>query len=126
MKTSISILFLLSLLLSQTGVWVSKHFCGGVEKGVSLYVDAPACCPMEEPGDADACCKNENKVFVEDFSFVSQEVSSEIQPIFIALNQPAFCLIQIEPLNQHTLKWEPSPPPDFLTEHRILFSQFLI
>lgn len=105
---------------------MSKHFCGGIEKGVSLYVDAPACCPMEEPGDADGCCKNENKVFVEDFCFVCHEASVDFQPEIVATSQPVFGLVKIESVNQLAHKRDLSPPPDIISEYHILFSQFII
>lgn len=52
------------LLLSTTGLAISKHYCGGSYVSTSLFVEADSCC------DSDDCCKNETVVFQldEDFS----------------------------------------------------------
>lgn len=52
------------LLLSTTGLAISKHYCGGKLISTSFFVEADSCC------DSDDCCKNETKVFQldEDFS----------------------------------------------------------
>ena len=45
------------LLLSTSGLVVSKHFCGGKLISTSFYVEADSCC------DSGDCCKNETEVF---------------------------------------------------------------
>ena len=86
-KIASHIILSILLLLSTTGLAISKHFCGGELISTSLFVEVDSCC------DTDDCCKNETDFFQldEDFSVSSSLESPEsVQIDLLAVFQATF------------------------------------
>ena len=96
------------LLLSTTGLAISKHYCGGELISTSLFVEADSCC------DSDDCCKNETEVFQldEDFSVsTALELPESVQIDLLAVSLVVFNLSIEENLIVDEFLITDSPPP---------------
>lgn len=101
------------LLLSTTGLAISKHYCGGELVSTSLFADVDSCC------DSDDCCKNEKKVFQlnEDFSVsTALELPESVQINLLAVSLVVFNLsIEERSLTDESLFTDSHPPPKVQT-----------
>lgn len=107
-KTASHIILSLLLLISTTGLAISKHYCGGELSSTSLYAESDACC------ESDDCCKNETEVFQLDEVFSVSSVSElpeSVQIDLLALTVVVFSLIPEASLNATDYEIADSPPP---------------
>ena len=112
-KTVSHIILSLLLLISTTGLAISKHYCGGELISTSLYAGADACC------DSDDCCKNEIKLIQLDVEYsISSTVSvpESAQLDLLAFSLEVFNLSIEENTTAHKFILSDSqPPPDIQT-----------
>jgi len=107
-KKASHIILSMLLLLSTTGLAISKHYCGGELISTSLFVEADSCC------DSDDCCKNETEVFQldEDFSVsTALELPESVQIDLLAVSLVVFNLSIEENLIVDEFLITDSPPP---------------
>lgn len=109
LKKASHIILSMLLLLSTTGLAISKHFCGGELISTSIFVEADSCC------DDSDCCKNETEVFQldEDYSLVTvSEVpqSVEFELLDLAILVYNFSVIETEEI-QELFESDLPPPP---------------
>ncbi len=93
LRKIIHIFLFLLLLVTTTGLVVSKHFCKKVFVSASLFVEAEDCCEKE-------CCENHSEFLQLDKDFQISEVI-QIPVVFdfeIFVSEPSFFLL----LNQQT------------------------
>lgn len=56
LKKSVHIILSFLLLVATSGLFLSKHYCGGKLLSVSLFQTASSCC------DSDSCCQHETAI----------------------------------------------------------------
>nr|WKN38609.1 hypothetical protein K4G66_07825 [Tunicatimonas sp. TK19036] len=99
MRQILSILLLLSVLLSSTGLTMTKHFCGEALAHVSLRDEAKSCCSDEEkeqmPGD---CCHDETEQLTLD-TFQLDHQTVQLQPLAILTLHVFANIFQVFPEN---------------------------
>jgi hypothetical protein len=97
------------LLLSTSGLAISKHYCGGKLVATSVFIEADSCC------DSDDCCKNETEVFQldEDFSVstaIELPESIQIDLLVVSLVLLKFSIEENSLLNEFLFTDSPPPP----------------
>lgn len=102
------IIISLLLLISTSGMVVSKHYCGGAFYDVSVYFSPDDCC-----GDTCDGCRNENEVLqVDDDFYIVQAIEHSI---FVQLdifmdNKATYCaVVRSVSTNDFNIN---EPPPD--------------
>jgi hypothetical protein len=113
LKKASHIILSLLLLVSTTGLAISKHYCCGELISTSLFVEADSCC------DSDDCCKNETEVFQldEDFSVSTAiELPESVQIDLLAVYLVVLNLsVEENALVDEFLITDSLPPPKIKT-----------
>lgn len=104
----------LLLLVSTTGMTVSKHYCQGKLVNVNFFSETKTCC--DDIGTS-KCCHNESKHFEldEDFLVVANDI--QFQETTLDLLLPfiqSFVFNEIEEQNIETVNLNPPPPKEVL------------
>ncbi|MAY83000.1 MAG: hypothetical protein CMP59_02620 [Flavobacteriales bacterium] len=76
LKSIFSILVLLSLLLSTTGISVYKHYCGDFLASLSLYSPTDGCGDEDEKGCDESkmdCCDDETEFYQAELDLIKHE-----------------------------------------------------
>ena len=102
------------LLVSTTGMTVSKHYCGGSLVDVNIFSDAKTCC--DDIGTS-KCCHNESEHIEldEDFLVVANDI--QFQETTLDLLLPfiqSFVFNEIEQQDFETVNINPPPPKEVL------------
>ena len=116
----------LLLLVSTTGVSISKHYCGDMLRNVSLYSEVDSCGDgMEMPVD---CCKDITNHFSVEDDFHFQQTILNLDPPVTLVNFIAYLFVPrfyIEKENENS--WLTQKPPSlFEPEIYIRVHSFLI
>ncbi len=112
------------MLVSTTGVSLSKHYSGGTLYSVALFGDAESCC--EVPC---GCCSDETDFIMLDLDFVSSsfdypEIS--IIDIFSDFNISYIVSGNFENINNsHYIDWYPDIPLAKIEDSSVFFQTFL-
>ncbi|WP_430815654.1 HYC_CC_PP family protein [Carboxylicivirga sp. RSCT41] len=109
------ILMVTVLLISTTGMTVSKHYCGGSLVNLNLFSEAIGCC---EGACSSECCHNESEHYELDADFVSAVNNIEYQVATIELLFPivqSFLLCTFEESHIELADYNPPPPKEVLT-----------
>lgn len=134
MKSIISILMSLLLLLSSAGITYAQHFCGefemmakitlGQEKMTCGMVVEDAC--GDEQEGTHTCCDNQYAQIATDDNFATSQSSYQITPVFAASFVSIFVL-QSQPLLKSQ---QPEVafyyPPPLIKDLPVLYETFLI
>ena len=136
MKKIFSTLLALLLFISNLGLAMNTHFCGGeaVETSVTLGLDNLNCgmASMEEPCEnnqqqvkSESCCENQHDILQidEDFEFNSAPIN--LNPIFITALIHSF----VQPLTffeQKHIQYKAYDPPIPSKDVQVLYQAFLI
>jgi len=136
MKKIFSTSIALLLFISNLGLAMNTHFCGGeaVETSVTLGLDNLNCgmASMEEPCEnnqqqvkSEACCDNTHNILQidEDYEFNSAQIN--LNPIFITALIHSF----VQPLifsEQKHIQYKAYEPPIPNKDVQVLFQTFLI
>ena len=123
LKKIYHIFIALLLLVTTTGIGISKHYCGDFWVSTSLFSEAETCC------DDENCCHTENAFFQadEDFSAPQTSNTTHIQELtlwgftapFIANQTPA-------EQTAETFHQNNSPPPPTVNEALSFRQVFLL
>ena len=101
------------LLITTTGLAVSKHYCCGELVSTSLFTQAKSCC------NSDSCCQNKTETFQldEDFSLSSTlEIPESAQLDLFALAVILFdAQLEEKESNRELLVKDLPPPPKIRT-----------
>ncbi|MEN8118635.1 MAG: hypothetical protein ABFS16_16750 [Bacteroidota bacterium] len=112
-KKASHIILSMLLLISTTGLAISKHYCGGELISTSLFVEGGSCC------DSDDCCKNETEIFQldEDFSVsTSLAIPESVQIDLLAISLVVFNLnIEENSIADDYILIDSPPPPKIQT-----------
>jgi len=121
----ISLSFL--LLISTTGISVSKHICGNAIRNIALFHEADGCYEgMEDMG----CCHNENEhhQVTDNFQKSALQLDLTFKAPFISL----FSWLMVEQhygkrvLDTHTLSDHTESPPLFQLDRTVQYGIFLL
>lgn len=107
-KVASHIILSLLLLVSTTGLTISKHYCGGELVSTSVYTEADSCC------DSGDCCKNETEIIQldVDYSVSSTVVVPESVQTELMIFSLAVVKLNIEENTlPHVVVLSDSPPP---------------
>lgn len=107
-KAASHIILSLLLLISTSGLAISKHYCGGELISTSVFTEADSCC------DSDDCCKNETELIQldVDYSVSSTVVVPESAQVdLLAFSLVVFNLSIEENTTTHEFVLSDSPPP---------------
>jgi hypothetical protein len=113
----------LLLLLSTTGLVLSKHYCGGELISTSLYAEADSCC------DSGDCCKNETEVFQLDVDFsvsTALEIPELVQIDLLAVSLVLFNLTLEGNSIAENFKFIDAPPPPNIQTSLALKQTYLL
>lgn len=102
------------LLVSTTGMTVSKHYCGGSLVNVNIFSEVTACC---EGGCSSDCCHNESEHFELDEDFVVEINNVEYQEAILDLVLPviqSFFINEKEQQDFELVSLNPPPPQKVL------------
>ena len=100
------------LLLTTTGISLSKHYCMGRLKSVAVFADADHCMGGQDM-DPMPCCEDTHEVLkVEDLSVV--DVTLDLQPVLFILATIEWSDRLCKPVIREPLlaASDTSPPPD--------------
>ena len=122
-KGILHIIVSLLLLVTTTGVSISKHYCGDNLISIALFVEADSCC------DDSDCCHNENEYlqFKDDYiGSVITDLASTIEFDLLFTAFPVF--IGIIPFEEViSLSFISESPPPLLTSTKLsLLQTYLI
>jgi hypothetical protein len=123
LKGILNVLVSTLLLITTTGIGISKHYCGKTLVSVSLFNEADSCC-----GDSD-CCHNENQLFkVHDYFSASQIVAPpELAEVDILGHEIFNELLTLTCESQNIiLTYNDSPPPPKIQEILSLKQVYLL
>jgi hypothetical protein len=97
------------LLVSTTGLAVSKHYCGGDLVSVELKTEADACC------DDGMCCNTETQFLQLEEDFIASTTSIDLRNLFSAdLIQPNSAMELLNSFHYHyytSIIFPDVPPP---------------
>ena len=122
-KGILHIIISLLLLVTTTGVSISKHYCGDNLINVALFVEAESCC------DDSDCCHNENEYFQFKDDFVGSFVVASIQIVELELLRTIIPITFVtKSLGlETTLSYISESPPPLLTSTKLsLLQTYLI
>ncbi|MBK3517021.1 HYC_CC_PP family protein [Carboxylicivirga marina] len=115
MLKQISHILLISvLLISTTGMTVSKHYCGGSLIDVKIFSELKTCC--DDIGTS-KCCHNESEHFELDEDFVVETNNVEFQEAILDLLLPfiqSFVINENEQQDFELVRLNPPPPQKVL------------
>lgn len=125
MKKLIHVCLALLLLVSTTGVSISKHYCGNILLDVSIYADAVSCSDgMEMPVD---CCQDITNHFSVEADFQFQQTNLNLDPPVTLVNFLAYIFIPQSYADHAKKPWLTEKPPSlFEPEIYIRVHSFLI
>ena len=119
-----NIIIILILLVSTTGVSLSKHYSGGKLYSIALFGDAESCCKV--PCD---CCSDETDFMKLDIDFVSSTFNSPEISIIDLLSDFNFSYITsdyFKNLNiDQYIDWYPDISPPKIEDSSVFFQTFL-
>lgn len=101
--------------LTNVGIPVYYHYCGGELESVSTLVKAQGCCGDEEEEEDSDCCQNEVKIIAQFNDSYSKTENIEIASPFKVLCDNSFFHTTILPttnLNSHLSKFLPLKLPE--------------
>ncbi|MCU4173980.1 HYC_CC_PP family protein [Carboxylicivirga sp. N1Y90] len=108
------IIMVIVLLVSTTGMTVSKHYCQGSLVNVNIFGEAKTCC--DDIGTS-KCCHNESAHFELDEDFVIAVNNVEFQQTNFDLLLPFIQVLvfkEIESQNFELAYFNPPPPKEVL------------
>ena len=125
MKKLIHIGLALLLLISTTGVSISKHYCGNILHDVSISAQADSCGDgMEMPVD---CCKDITNHFLVEDDFQSPPTVLNLDPPIALVNSIAYIFIPQYHIEKAENPWLSEKPPSlFEPEIYLRVHSFLI
>ena len=106
------------LLVSTTGMTVSKHYCGDSLVDVNVFSEAKSCC---EAGCSTGCCHDESEHFELDENFLVTATDIDFQEASIELLIPFTQHLVIKEVEQQNFELSgyslppPKKVPDFLS-----------
>ncbi|MCT4644978.1 MAG: hypothetical protein N4A74_08335 [Carboxylicivirga sp.] len=108
------ILMVIVLLITTTGMTVSKHYCSESLVNVNIFSEAKSCC---EGGCSTDCCHNESERYELNEEFVLAISNIEFQEVIIELILPfiqSFVINEVEIQNFELSNFNAPPPPGVL------------
>jgi len=114
------------LFFSTTGISMTKHFCGGMLKEVTIVATPSHCCGDTEMPEN--CCQNESKNYVVDDELLPQYGSKLVFPLVAHQIMTYAFLVEIKLANTETpkLNYAFQPPPFTHPDIYIQVQSFLI
>lgn len=120
LKRSVHIILALLLLISTTGFYVSRHYCGETLKSVTVNILPESCC------GAEGCCHNETVTYKidSDYSFID----FIFEPKQIASTIPFTLTLQtVDPVSlKLPLVYSDIPSPPRLKSYLAIIQAFLL
>lgn len=104
-KRASHIVLVLLLLVSTSGITISKHYCGGNLRAVTIMTTPDPCC------DTEGCCHNDTEVYQvsDDYSitFLYIDFEQEVVPVPVLLAYNSSELIRPDVKNIYTESHSP-------------------